>query len=159
MPDTEIPRDRWASRTYPPAIDRILARCEEHDGCWVYQGPTDRKGYVRLRENGGGKVFGHRATYEFFIGAIPDGMTFDHLCENTSCVNPWHGDLVPSLVNIRRASRGMAATNRNKTACPKGHPLTGDNLVPSAPGRICRECRKETNRRYRARRAGKAVTA
>lgn len=139
------------SRTFPSPIDRLLSKCVEVDGCWHYTGRTERKGYARIRGEGGRKMYGHRIAYEFFVGEIPEGLSYDHLCENTSCPNPWHGELVPIGVNIRRASRGMGAVNRQKTHCPKGHPLEGDNLVRSAPGRICRTCRNEANRRYRAR--------
>lgn len=38
-----------------------------------------------------------------------------------------------------------------KPTCPKGHPFTGDNLIISARQRVCRTCRNEGNRRYRAR--------
>ena len=149
----------WKPRQFPLAIDRLLGRCvETPNGCWQYTGPTDRKGYVRLRrgDRQPGKVFGHRLTWEFFRGPIPDGLSFDHLCENTSCVNPWHGDLVPILVNIRRATRGTAVANRAKTHCPQGHAYTPDNLVASGRGRVCRACRNETNKRYRLRKKAAA---
>ena len=163
----EVPRDRWCKKCqrascghesrYPAAIDRLLAKVRVNgDGCWIYQGALCN-GYARLRGDSRRKVFGHRLAWEHFVGPITDGLTYDHLCEVRACVNPGHGELVPMLVNIRRASRGMATANRAKTHCPLGHPLSGDNLVPSAPGRVCRECRKETNRRYRARRAGKVA--
>ena len=142
---------------FPAAIDRLLAKVRiDDDGCWIYEGALC-KGYARLRGDDRKKVFGHRLAWEHFIGPIPDGLTYDHLCEIRACVNPGHGELVPMLVNIRRASRGMATVNRAKSSCPQGHSLAGDNLVKSAPGRVCRECRKETNRRYRARRAGKVA--
>lgn len=130
------------------AVERILDRSLEIDGCWVYQWATDAKGYARVR-TGEGKRFAHRITWEHFIGPWPDGLTFDHLCRNTSCVNPWHGDAVPLQVNSARNNNSL------KTHCPKGHPLSGDNLryASNGHGRVCRECRAESSRAYRARKA------
>lgn len=150
-----------------PALDRILSKCElvpalDHPElvgeCWVYTGVLAPKGYVRVRADGANrrKVYGHRVTWEYFIEPIPDGLTFDHLCRNTSCVNPWHGDLVPSLVNSRRSSRNIAVVNASKTHCPQGHPLEGDNIkfnktVQGTRARQCRICHNEANRAYRLR--------
>lgn len=137
---------------FPAALERLLSRCVEVADCWIYTWPTDNKGYSRLRGDEKAKVFGHRFAWRELRGEIPDGLTYDHLCQNPPCVNPWHGDLVPDLVNIRRATRGMGYVNRSKTHCPASHPLIEGNLVASIPGRrICRICRNETNRRYRAR--------
>jgi len=140
-----------------PAIDRLLKRVvvDDESGCWVYQGQRCA-GYARLRDDSGRKVFGHRLAWEHFRGPIPDGLTFDHLCENRPCVNPGHGELVSLLENVQRATKGMGVANRAKTHCPQGHPYTVGNLVASAPGRVCRECRNETNRRYRQRKAAQA---
>lgn len=136
-----------------PAIERLLSRCVEIDGCWVYQGPLDHKGYSRLRAEGGRKAFGHRVTWEFFFGPIPAGLTFDHLCRRKACVNPWHGDLVPSLVNSLRSPANIGALNAAKSHCPAGHPLSGDNLrfASNGRGRVCRTCRAESSRSYRLR--------
>ncbi|HHX48340.1 MAG TPA: hypothetical protein GX718_13405 [Brevibacterium sp.] len=133
-------------------------RCiETESGCWEYQGSLTN-GYARLRGDGGRrKVFGHRLAWESLRGPIPEELTYDHLCQNRACVNPWHGELVPMLTNIRRATRGMAHLNRHKQACPQGHPLESDNLVRSAKGRICRTCRNETNKRYRSRKKMEAA--
>ena len=128
------------------AIDRLLSRCIEVDGCWVYQWPTDSSGYVRIR-SGAGKAFGHRIAWEHFIGPWPEGLTFDHLCRNTSCVNPWHGEAVPLEVNASRNNNSI------KTHCPQGHPLSGDNLrfASNGYGRVCRICRAESSAAYRNR--------
>jgi hypothetical protein len=53
--------------------------------------------------------------------------------------------------------RGEAPTavNARKTHCPKGHELTGNNLVASKPGRQCRICwNEQVKLKARLRRAG-----
>ena len=134
--------------TATPAIDRLLNGCLEVGGCWVFTGLRDRKGYARIRSDGKSQQLGHRVSYEFFIAPIPSGLTFDHLCQNTSCVNPWHGELVPSAVNVARATRGAAVANRAKTHCLRGHPFDAANtyiIRPTghAPERRCKECQRQ----------------
>jgi hypothetical protein len=148
--DGDFDRDRLSRTT--PAINRLLAPCvEDENGCWVRHVARSPKGYTRLRVNGR-KVAAHRFAWEFFRGEIPDGLTFDHLCKNPPCVNPWHGELVTALVNSLR-SGGTGAANRVKTHCPQGHPLSGENLRYSSRGRgrVCRICRAESDKRYRER--------
>lgn len=47
----------------------------------------------------------HRVYYERHVGPIADGLTIDHLCRQTGCVNPSHMEPVPMTTNIRRGSR------------------------------------------------------
>jgi hypothetical protein len=121
-----------------PAIERILSRCEVAEGCWIYRGPVSPLGYARVYADGR-RQFAHRLTWEFFFGEWPDGLTYDHLCHNTSCVNPWHGEPVPMAVNIRRGG------NAAKTHCPQGHPYEGDNVRIDGRryARLCRTCQRE----------------
>ena len=90
----------------------------------------------------GGQLRGaHRVAYELEHGSIPDGYHIDHLCLNHSCVRPDHMELVSQRENTLRGT-GPTAVNARKTHCPKGHPLSGDNLYiyPSTGGRACRTC-------------------
>ncbi len=150
------PRDRWIKRangqTYLSPVDRLLDLCIEDDDCWLYQGKTDRKGYVRSRMQGR-KTYGHRVIWEYFIAPWPTGLTYDHLCRRKNCLNPWHGDPVPSAVNSRRAPNNLGVLNAAKTHCPQGHPYDGDNLrfATRGEGRVCRICRAESSRAYRLR--------
>jgi HNH endonuclease len=127
-------------------VDRIMSRVALVDDCWIYQWTTEAKGYARVRVNGV-KKSAHRVMWEHFISPIPDGLTFDHLCKTPSCVNPYHGELVPLEVNSARNS------NAAKTHCPKGHELAGDNLryATRGTGRVCRACRSASDKAYRER--------
>lgn len=72
----------------------------------------------------------HRFAYELIRGKIPEGLDIDHLCRNRQCVNPEHMEPVTPRENTIRGDT-IPAHNLKKTHCPKGHPLSGDNLVKS----------------------------
>lgn len=110
---------------------------EDERGCWVWDKPHPESGYGQL---GGSRA--HRWSYEFFRVEIPSGLELDHLCRNRACVNPWHLDPVPTVVNVLRGV-GPAAINARKTHCLRGHEFTEVNIyrAPSRPNaRICRAC-------------------
>jgi hypothetical protein len=130
----------------------LLDNCipEPNSGCWIWeQGPL-RDGYGRVYFDGKMRQ-AHRATYEHFVGAIPDGMQLDHLCRLRCCVNPDHLEPVTQLENIRRGKRGfLEAHQRSKTHCPQGHEYSDENTYYSSKWhRRCRAChRAEANSRY-----------
>lgn len=118
--------------------DRIEVRIDT--GCFEWCG-TRYHGYGylwagELKRN----LRAHRVFFEAERGAIPDGLTLDHLCRNRSCVNPWHLEPVPNKVNILRG-QSHPARNARKAVCLRGHPLSGKNLYLRPDGyRACREC-------------------
>lgn len=91
----------------------------------------------------------HRLAYAWLVGQIPAGLTLDHLCRNTVCVNPLHLEPVTHRVNVLRGQSGVAA-NARKTGCPQGHPFDEINTYHYRGQRHCRTCRAEANRRNNA---------
>jgi hypothetical protein len=140
------PRATTPSLKGVPAVERLLSRCIEDNGCWLYTGNLDRKGYVRVRRDRGTKAYGHRIIWEHYNGRWPDGLTYDHLCRRKNCLNPQHGEPVTAAVNTQRRYALV-------TQCPQGHPYSGSNLryASRGYGRVCKVCRAESNRAYRAR--------
>ncbi len=85
----------------------------------------------------------HRWIYQYMVGEIPEGWTIDHLCRNTSCVNPDHLEAVTHKENVLRGF-GPTALNARKTHCKNGHLLDGDNLkVEDYGSRRCKLCQEE----------------
>lgn len=58
-------------------------------GCWHWKSSKNNKGYGQFNFLGKNKK-AHRVAYELEFGEIPNGLLVCHLCDNPSCVNPWH---------------------------------------------------------------------
>ena len=135
------------SRPFVPLIDRLNARINKTDTCWVWTGKVDKTGYGSFGMREGTKSrtrSAHKILYEVLVGEIPTGMQLDHLCKVTLCVNPEHLEIVTPRENIMR-SNGLAAVNAQKTHCSNGHEFTEDNIyVPPKRlnRRYCRKCQK-----------------
>lgn len=70
--------------------------------CWIWTRYRAR-GYGKFGPAHNNIVLAHRFAYEDQIGAIPEGLTLDHLCFNPPCVNPAHMEPVTMTVNAQRA--------------------------------------------------------
>ena len=145
-----------------PALDRaVIARynrliVKQANGCWISTSTNTSDGYTRWRyKPGAPEQYLHVWAYLAFVGDIPTGMQVDHRCHSEAvaagtceggddcphrrCCRPEHLELVSASENTMRQRHH----NRGKDSCPKGHPLSGDNLVVWKDGkRRCRECLK-----------------
>ena len=118
--------------------------------CWRWaMNPKGRYGQFSVGKQKG--LLAHRVAYELFNGPIPAGLTVDHLCRNTRCVNPAHLEAVTQRVNTLRGT-GPIAVNAAKTVCDHGHELTEANTYLDKRGaRCCRPCQRAKDRsRYAA---------
>lgn len=128
---------------------------ERSGDCIVWVRTKDQHGYGMVSLEGKNRR-AHRVAWVGTHGQdIPEGLTLDHLCRNRACVNPEHLEPVTHRENILRGENHVAV-RAAMTHCPKGHPLSGDNLDrwnAEQGKRRCRACVNENARNYRARKA------
>lgn len=130
-----------------PALERFLEKIiVDANGCHVWQGAKNEKGYGLFQAAGHRCVRAHRWIYEHTHGPIPEGLEPDHTCRNRACVRTTHLELVTHRENVLRGE-GVAAVNARKTQCIHGHPFD------SAEGRRrrCLTCKRAANQRYKRR--------
>jgi hypothetical protein len=95
--------------------------------CWDWLHYKDRDGYGSFYRDGI-TTGAHRASYELYVGVIPDGMKVCHKCDRPSCVNPSHlflgsakdnwGDMVAKGREVRaRGERHGCAKLTWQDAC------------------------------------------
>ena len=77
------------TKTFQQRLENKIERVTE-SGCWLFTGALLNNGYGKFRDLNMKSSLAHRATYEFFVGRIPDGMYVCHKCDIPSCVNPEH---------------------------------------------------------------------
>lgn len=152
--------DGWLDRPESVAAVRlILTRgwTDTEDGCREFDGYRNQHGYGQVRPGGrqGGLVRVHRLMYEVLVAPVPDGLVVRHACDNPPCFAPDHLLLGTQLDNARdRTERGRHGKD-GWTACPNGH-----TYPPDRPAKIdknrCRDCARERNRRYQARKKAAA---
>ncbi len=131
--------------------EKLDARTNKTDSCWLWTGAKQTAGYGVLSDR-----LAHRLSYERWKGPIPAGLTIDHLCRVRHCVNPEHLEAVTLAENVLRGE-SLPARNARRTHCPQGHPYDQENthVNPKTGWRMCRACNRE---RARAARLGGGTT-
>lgn len=139
-----------------PMQERFWAKVNKTETCWLWIGAKDKDGYGHFRL-GNLQTLAHRASYEMHIGAIPKGLTLDHLCRIRHCVNPSHLEAVDCTTNTLRGI-GFAAQAARRTHCPQGHIYDLLNTHITLDGkRVCRTCHRIYAARRRMQQGSKAV--
>ncbi len=117
-------------------------------GCLEWTGYLDKDGYGKFGMWGmWDETHCHRISYKMFKGEIDEGMVVDHVCRNRKCINPDHLRLVTPRQNVLENSNGVAAKNKKKKVCKRGHLLTGENVrIDERGNRWCYECHRERSK-------------
>lgn len=81
------------------------------DGCWVWTGCLNSKGYGLVWLDGKA-MLAHRVAYQLAVGPVSEHCFVCHKCDNRRCIRPDHLFLGSHLANMRdmrekgRAARG-----------------------------------------------------
>jgi|SRR5688572_12815702 len=68
-----------------PLADRLWRRVVKGEGCWLWQGATNNRGYGLLNDKGRLRLV-HRIAWEVQHGPIPTGIQVLHRCDVPRCV-------------------------------------------------------------------------
>lgn len=140
----------------PSTEERFWSCVRKTPTCWIWEGPINSDGYGRFSLPGDGKIGAHCFAYQLLVGPVPEGLVLDHVrdrgCLSRACVNPAHMEPVTTRENLLRGDT-HARRNAEKTHCIHGHPFDAENTRVCGGRRHCRICLRDTDARYKARRA------
>jgi hypothetical protein len=157
---SDLGRVRSVERT----ITDSLGRARRLKGCVLQPAPCRRKGrilYLSLQLGDHNSQPVHQVVLRAFVGPAPDGL---EVCHNNG--DPTDNRLENLRYDTRSANhldkqRHGTDIYRNRTCCPRSHPLAGPNLKPSAlklGHRECLACSRARNRvRYYASIGGVSI--
>lgn len=137
--------------------ERFAAKLDKSagpDGCWLWTGATNGKGYGVLAVNVKVQYYAHRRAWEFVNGPIPDGLHVLHRCDVTLCCNPAHLSLGTQRDNnLDRDQKGRKHAPYSCGFCAAGHNLRETGIRTWPNGR--RKCELCYQRQYNAYNAKK----
>jgi hypothetical protein len=87
-------------------LERLMLKIDTQgpDGCWIWNGSTNQKGYGKLRV-GNRVIYAHRLIFSILVEPINDGMVINHVCKRRNCMNVAHMEMVAGPDNCRDAMR------------------------------------------------------
>lgn len=144
----QVPQASW------PLSQRYWDRVNKTETCWLWTGAKSMQGRGTFTQSGRKRVAA-RYMYEAVFGPVQGKRLVHTVCGTKHCVNPRHLECITYTEFIGR-HRSPFGINARKTACQHGHPFDEVNTVSVAKGRVCRECRRLYNRKYRPLRKDKA---
>lgn len=102
---------RPAGSNFANIEEFFWARVEKSSDCWNWTGAKTTLGYGLIKY-GGSVTAAHRFSYELLVGEIREAGVIDHLCHNSSCVNPQHLRVASHTQNMQNR-RGAHSNSKS----------------------------------------------
>jgi predicted DNA-binding protein (UPF0251 family) len=103
-----------------PLESRMERLVDRSGDCWPWLGSCDAHGYGQMGYGQRKKLKAHRVAWELANGAIPEGMSVLHRCDNPPCCNPAH------LFIGTQADNMADAHAKGRQFIPQGPALRGE---------------------------------
>ena len=136
------------------ALQRFYGKVSwSSNGCLIWDAGKTPAGYGVFFDRK--PVLAHRWIYQKVISKVQ--YVIDHICKNTSCVNPNHLEDVRQQENIARSDSGKvvrAIAREERRYCKNGHPWA-PVLQRRREGFINAYCKICRNEQAKARRVAK----
>lgn len=124
-----------------PLEQRFLDKVNKTKSCWLWTASTDRAGYGHFHYKGK-QMMAHRMSLLIHGIELIEGLSVNHLCKKTSCVNPNHLEQIPLIDNVLLGD-SPASQNKRKTHCKRGHLFTKESVyTDNGYGRHCIKCKQ-----------------
>lgn len=100
------------------SVEVMWSRIDKNgpNGCWIYSGQINSKGYGAFTYNGKPMVAVHRFIYQQVHGPIPRNVFCLHKCDTPRCCNPDHIFLGDDAANhadmVRKRRHAHGETNK-----------------------------------------------
>lgn len=108
-----------------PLLERFWEKVQISDGCWLWTGSCDRKGYGTIGTGVGHNITrAHRLSYAWAYGDPGNEGVFHH-CDTPPCVRPTHLFTGSQLDNLR----DMEAKGRSRRGGRQGPKLTTEKVL------------------------------
>ena len=120
-------------------------------GCWIWLGKVNTGGYGYIYspiDQGQHRM--HRASYETYIGPVPEGLYVCHQCDIKSCINPSHLYAGTPGDNTRDLFARQGSSFMMQEYCRREHALVSSNIYLGTRGRQCLMCKRAQGRKWKA---------
>lgn len=109
------------------------------NGCWLFQGCQNEKGYCQVTYQGGRHQL-TRLAFKLFKGPIMESRLVCHHCDVPNCWNPAHLYDGTPLQNMLDVIDRFRHHYQIRNCCKNGHPFVEGSYRMSGPTKSTRQC-------------------